>query len=154
MQKCEKTSDCICFCYILFIYFSLPENSLLKPIFTPVLFSISFTAQVANLRRERETIISRQQTDNTTDASRVRTLQRENAQLHLKLKGLLTELEEIRAQRENLGLQHDHVARLQTKQLVENAANVRALEVRMSHSTFQQCQHVVGLLCLSRPFYG
>lgn len=65
----------------------------------------------------------------TQDVQRVRVLQRENAQLHLKIKGLLTELEEIRAQREHLGLQSDHVTRLQTKQLTENAANVRALEV-------------------------
>lgn len=85
-------------------------------------------AEVTNLRKEREAIILKQQTDVTQDVQRVRVLQRENAQLHLKIKGLLTELEEIRAQREHLGLQSDHVTRLQTKQLTENAANVRALE--------------------------
>nr|XP_002732997.2 PREDICTED: centrosomal protein of 83 kDa-like [Saccoglossus kowalevskii] len=64
----------------------------------------------------------------TEDAQRNRVLQRENAQLHLKIKGLLTELEEIRAQREQAGLQSDHIARMQSKQLSENAAMVKTLE--------------------------
>ena len=84
--------------------------------------------QVANLRKDRETILSRSQTDNT-DAQRLRTLQRENAQLHMKVKGLLSELEESRAQREHLGLQSDSVSRLQAKQIIEHQANIKALEV-------------------------
>ena len=59
----------------------------------------------------------------------MRTLQRENAQLHLKLKGVLSELEEIRAQKEHTGLQSDSVLRLQTKQIAEHQANVKSLEV-------------------------
>ena len=81
------------------------------------------------MRKERESIISKQQSETAHDTQKVRSLQRDNAQLHLKMKGLLTELEDIRAQRENLGLQSDHVARLQAKQLSEHAANIRALEV-------------------------
>ncbi len=86
-------------------------------------------AEVSNLRKEREMIIGRSQAEGPGDAQRVRVLQRENAQLHLKLKGLLTELEEIRAQREHQGLQSDHVGRMQSKQLAENQANIKALEV-------------------------
>ena len=92
--------------------------------------------QVTNLRKERETIIARQQGEPSSDSQRVRVLQRENAQLHLKVKGLLTELEEIRAQREHLGMQSDHVSRLQSKQLQEHAANIRALEVRYKRYCF------------------
>ena len=91
--------------------------------------SWSYLSQVTNLRREREMMISRQQGESSGDAQRVRVLQRENAQLHLKMKGLLTELEEIRSQREHLGLQSDNVSRLQAKQLAEHAANVKSLEV-------------------------
>ena len=80
------------------------------------------------MRKDRETILSRSQTDNT-DAQRLRTLQRENAQLHMKVKGLLSELEESRAQREHLGLQSDSVSRLQAKQIIEHQANIKALEV-------------------------
>ena len=35
-------------------------------------------------------------------------------QLHMKIKGLLSELDEIRAQRETSGLQSDHVSELQS----------------------------------------
>ena len=91
-------------------------------------------SQVTNLRKERELVMSRHQSDGSQDGQRVRFLQRENAQLHLKLKGLLSELEEIRAQREHLGMQSDSVARLQSKQLTEHSGNVKALEVNW-HST-------------------
>ena len=43
--------------------------------------------------------------------------------------GLLSELEEIRAESEHTGIQSDSVTRLQTKQLAEHAANIKALEV-------------------------
>ena len=59
----------------------------------------------------------------------MRTLHRDNAALNQKVKGLLTELEEIRAQREQAGLQSDHVTRLQSRQLTEHMANIKALEV-------------------------
>lgn len=85
-------------------------------------------AEVTNLRKEREAQIARQQHDSGGDTQRVRVMQRENAQLHLKVKGLLTELEEIRAQREHQGLQSDSVTRLQAKQMAEYAANIKALE--------------------------
>lgn len=42
---------------------------------------------------------------------------------------MLTELDELRGQREKLGLESDHVYRLQSKQMTEFQANVRALEV-------------------------
>lgn len=46
----------------------------------------------------------------------------------LQVKSLLTELDEIRSQREKLGLESDHVHRLQNKQMTEFHANVRAAE--------------------------
>ena len=87
---------------------------------------------MVNLRKDREAILSRSQADNT-DAQRMRTLQRENAQLHMKLKGVLSELEETRAQREHLGLQSDSVSRLQAKQILEHQANIKALEVSLPY---------------------
>ncbi|XP_070558809.1 centrosomal protein of 83 kDa-like isoform X1 [Ptychodera flava] len=89
---------------------------------------IKYESEMENLRRDRETIAARFSSENNQDAQRVRVLQRENAQMNLKMKGLLTELEEIRAQREQAGLQSDHVARMQTKQLTENAATIKSLE--------------------------
>lgn len=84
---------------------------------------------MTNLRKEREAVVTKIQTDVSQDSQRVRVLQRENAQLHLKVQGLLSELEEIRAQREQLGVQSDQVSRLQAKQLVEHSATVKSLQV-------------------------
>lgn len=85
--------------------------------------------QVTNLRRERETLITRQQQESSSDAQHWRNVQRENVQLNLKVKGLLAELDEIRSQREHSGLQADSVTRLQVKQLAEHSASIKALEV-------------------------
>ncbi|KAK6176330.1 hypothetical protein SNE40_014634 [Patella caerulea] len=84
--------------------------------------------EVSNLRKERDSTINRVQTECSQDSQKVRVLQRENAQLHLKLKGLLSELEEIRSEREKLGLDSDSVSRIQSKQLSENVGVIKALE--------------------------
>ncbi|KAI8503451.1 establishment of centrosome localization [Branchiostoma belcheri] len=90
--------------------------------------TLKYEAEIIDLRKDREAILARQQEEEDHDSQRVRTLQKENAQLHLKVKGLLTELEEIRAQRESSGMQSDHVSRLQAKQLAETTASLRAAE--------------------------
>ncbi|XP_019633457.1 PREDICTED: centrosomal protein of 83 kDa-like [Branchiostoma belcheri] len=90
--------------------------------------TLKYEAEIMDLRKDREAILARQQEEEDHDSQRVRTLQKENAQLHLKVKGLLTELEEIRAQRESSGMQSDHVSRLQAKQLAETTASLRAAE--------------------------
>lgn len=109
-------------------------------------------AEVSNLRKERETLIARHQTDGSGEGQRVRVLQRENAQLNLKVKGLLTELEEIRAQREHLGLQSDSVTRLQNKQLAEHSANVKALQTERE-SLQRQCENLQRELSASSDLH-
>jgi len=84
---------------------------------------------VTNLRQERKEMLARQQQESTTDGAHVRSVQRENVQLNVKVKSLLAELEELRSQREHVGLQADSVTRLQVKQLAELSASVKALEV-------------------------
>ena len=85
-------------------------------------------AQVSGLRREREAMLARSQATDS-DAQRVRVLQRENAQVQLRARCLLGELEELRSERERDGLQSDHITRLQSKQLSEQAASLKALQV-------------------------
>ncbi|KAK3751352.1 hypothetical protein QZH41_009306 [Actinostola sp. cb2023] len=84
--------------------------------------------EINSLRKERDLLLQKQQQDGPTDAHRARTLQRENTQLHMKLKNLLSELEEIRSQRENAGLQSDHVSRLQARQVSELTSKCKAFE--------------------------
>lgn len=55
---------------------------------------------------------------------------REKVHLHQKLKGLETEVAELRAEKENSGAQVESVQRIQVRQLAEMQATVRSLEVR------------------------
>ncbi|XP_072026442.1 centrosomal protein of 83 kDa-like isoform X2 [Amphiura filiformis] len=89
---------------------------------------LQYESEISNLHKDKEAIIAKYTSENSHDGQRVRTLHRENAALNQKVKGLLNELEEIRAQREQAGLQSDHVSRLQARQLTEHMANVKALE--------------------------
>lgn len=105
------------------------------------------------MARDKDDLVHRLHQDNSTDSDRLRNVQKENVTLnhrvsrHLfiprmlsivcayftfgeQVKSLLNELDELRGQREKLGLESDHVLRLQSKQMTEFQANVRALEVR------------------------
>lgn len=85
-------------------------------------------AEVTNLRKEREATIIKIQSEGTQDSQRVRVLQRENAQLHLKIKGLMTEMDEVRAQREKIGTESESLVRVQAKQIAEHQSSIKSLE--------------------------
>lgn len=87
--------------------------------------------KVTNLRKERETTITKVREESSQDAERVRILQKENAQLLLKLKTLTLELEEIHAQREKQGFETDNITRVQGKQITELSATIKSLEVKL-----------------------
>lgn len=84
--------------------------------------------ELRNLRQDRDSAIAKIQAETSQDTQKVRILQRENAQLHLQVKELLVELEEIRAMREKSGLDADNISRTQTKQISEHQATIRSLE--------------------------
>ncbi|XP_052781716.1 centrosomal protein of 83 kDa-like [Mya arenaria] len=85
-------------------------------------------AEVENLRKERESTLQKIQTEGSQDSQRVRVLQRENAQLHLRIKGLMTEMDEVRAQREKVGHESESLVRIQGKQISEQQAIIKSLE--------------------------
>lgn len=58
-------------------------------------------------------------------------LSREKAQLCQKLKALEAEVEELRAERHNCGVQAENVQRVQARQLAEMQTMMRSLEVRL-----------------------
>nr|XP_022301785.1 centrosomal protein of 83 kDa-like isoform X1 [Crassostrea virginica] len=91
-------------------------------------YKLSAEAEVTNLRKERETTITKVREESSQDAERVRILQKENAQLLLKLKTLTLELEEIHAQREKQGFETDNITRVQNKQITELSVTIKALE--------------------------
>ena len=80
--------------------------------------------ETTNLRRERDILINKNQAGGSTEAQSKRTLACDTAQL----KGLLSELDEVRAQNEHQGSQSDHVTRLQVKQLAETTTSLKASE--------------------------
>lgn len=56
-------------------------------------------------------------------------LLRERAQLHLRLKGLEAEVDELRAQKESSRQQAENLQRVQTRQLTESQAALTSVEV-------------------------
>ena len=98
---------------------------------------------MTNLRKEREATIIKIQSEGTQDSQRVRVLQRENAQLHLKIKGLMTEMDEVRAQREKIGTESESLVRVQAKQIAEHQSSIKSLEV----SFYQRIVYWLDFLC-------
>ena len=88
-------------------------------------------------------------------AQRLRNLQRENAQLQLKMKGVVTEMEELQAQREHSGVTSENVQRLQVKQIAEHNAITKALEVPTTYNRFHSLKlctyhlHMNGHSCIA-----
>lgn len=73
-------------------------------------------------------------------------LLREKAQLLQKIKGLEAEVTELRAQRENSGMQAESAQRIQVRQLAEMQATVRSLEVRNSYCL--RIRYIVKIMLL------
>uniref|UniRef100_A0A0B6YVQ5 Uncharacterized protein n=1 Tax=Arion vulgaris TaxID=1028688 RepID=A0A0B6YVQ5_9EUPU len=84
--------------------------------------------EMINLRQDRDATVARVQIETGQDKQKVLMLQRENVQLHIQVKELLVELEEIRAVREKLGLDSENINRTQAKQLTEHKMTIRTLE--------------------------
>lgn len=87
--------------------------------------------QIARLDKDKEELHNQLlSVDPTRDSKRVEALCREKAQLYQKLKGLEAEVAELRAERDNCGVQAENVQRVQVRQLAEMQAMTRSLEVR------------------------
>ncbi|XP_042325958.1 centrosomal protein of 83 kDa [Sceloporus undulatus] len=90
---------------------------------------LKYESEIARLDKDKEELRNQLlSVDPTRDNKRVESLLREKTQLLQKLKGLEAEVAEIRAQRENSGIQADNVQRLQARQLSEMQGTIRTLE--------------------------
>ncbi|XP_054844676.1 centrosomal protein of 83 kDa [Eublepharis macularius] len=90
---------------------------------------LKYESEVARLDKDKEELHNQLlSVDPSRDNKRVEALLREKAQLVQKLKGLEAEATELRAQRENSGMQAENVQRIQMRQLAEMHATVRSLE--------------------------
>ncbi|XP_053111768.1 centrosomal protein of 83 kDa isoform X2 [Hemicordylus capensis] len=90
---------------------------------------LKYESEIARVNKDKEELHNQMLSiDPIRDNKRVETLQREKTQLLQKLKGFEAEVAELRAQRENSGMQAENVQRIQLRQLAEMQATMRSLE--------------------------
>ncbi|XP_061847050.1 centrosomal protein of 83 kDa-like isoform X1 [Colius striatus] len=120
---------------------------------------IKYEAEIARLDNDKEELHNQLlSVDPTRDSKRVEALSREKAQLYQKLKGLEAEVEELRAERDNCGLQAESVQRVQVRQLAEMQAVTRSLEAEKKSAELQidrmekelQKSHEQNILLISK----
>uniref|UniRef100_A0A0P6JVZ1 Coiled-coil domain-containing protein 41 n=2 Tax=Heterocephalus glaber TaxID=10181 RepID=A0A0P6JVZ1_HETGA len=99
---------------------------------------MKYESEVARLEKDKEELHNQLlSVDLTRDSKRVEQLLREKAHLSQKLKGLETEIVELRAENENSGAQVENVQRIQVRQLAEMQATVRSLEAEKQSAKLQ-----------------
>ncbi|XP_009585261.1 PREDICTED: centrosomal protein of 83 kDa [Fulmarus glacialis] len=99
---------------------------------------IKYDAEIARLDKDKEELHNQLlSVDPTRDNKRVEALSREKAQLYQKLKGLEAEVAELRAERDNCGVQAENVQRVQVRQLAEMQAMTRSLEAEKKSAELQ-----------------
>ncbi|XP_059510695.1 centrosomal protein of 83 kDa isoform X2 [Stegostoma tigrinum] len=105
---------------------------------------IRFEAEIARLDADKQALNDQiMSIDPTRDSKRVEALLREKAQLCQKVKSLEAEVAELRAERENSGLQAENVQRIQVRQLVETQTLVKSLEaekqsIKLQHERLEK----------------
>ncbi|NWX24588.1 CEP83 protein, partial [Aegotheles bennettii] len=99
---------------------------------------IKYEAEIARLDKDKEELHNQLlSVDPTRDSKRVEALSREKAQLYQKLKGLEAEVAELRAEKDNCGVQAENVQRVQVRQLAEMQAMARSLEAEKKTAELQ-----------------
>uniref|UniRef100_A0A8C8BKV0 Centrosomal protein 83 n=1 Tax=Otus sunia TaxID=257818 RepID=A0A8C8BKV0_9STRI len=99
---------------------------------------IKYEAEIARLDKDKEELHNQLlSVDPTRDSKRVEALSREKAQLYQKLKGLEAEVAELRAERDNCGVQAENAQRVQVRQLAEMQAMARSLEAEKKSAELQ-----------------
>ncbi|XP_031963736.1 centrosomal protein of 83 kDa isoform X2 [Corvus moneduloides] len=99
---------------------------------------IKYEAEIARLDKDKEELHNQLLSiDPTRDSKRVEALSREKAQLCQKLKALEAEVEELRAERHNCGVQAENVQRVQARQLAEMQTMMRSLETEKKSAELQ-----------------
>uniref|UniRef100_A0A2K6FNV4 Centrosomal protein 83 n=1 Tax=Propithecus coquereli TaxID=379532 RepID=A0A2K6FNV4_PROCO len=94
--------------------------------------------EIVRLEKDKEELHNQLlSVDPTRDSKRVEQLVREKVQLCQKLKGLETEVAELRAEKENSDAQVENVQRIQVRQLAEMQATVRSLEAEKQSAKLQ-----------------
>ncbi|XP_061495545.1 centrosomal protein of 83 kDa isoform X2 [Rhineura floridana] len=110
---------------------------------------LKYESEITRLGKDKEELHNQLlNIDPSRDNKRVEALLREKAQLVQKLKCFEAEVAELRAQRENSGMQAENVQRIQVRQLTEMQATMRSLEAE-KQSLKLQLEHIEKELQMS-----
>ncbi|KAM8973544.1 LOW QUALITY PROTEIN: centrosomal protein of 83 kDa [Pelodytes ibericus] len=90
---------------------------------------IKYEAEISELEKDKAELQNQIMcVDPTRDSKRVEELQKDKSQLLQKLKGLETEVKDLRAEKDNCGAQVENVQRIQVRQMAEAQTTIRSLE--------------------------
>lgn len=99
---------------------------------------MKYESEIARLEKDKEELYNQLRSiDPTSDSKRREQLLGEKARLCQKLKGLETEVAELRAEKENSSAQVENAQRIQVRQLAEMQATVRSLEAEKQSAKLQ-----------------
>ncbi|NWS17197.1 CEP83 protein, partial [Pachyramphus minor] len=99
---------------------------------------IKYEAEIARLDKDKEELHNQLlNADPMKDSKRLEAVSREKAQLCQKLKALEAEIEELRAERHDCGMQAENVQRVQARQLADMQATMRCLEAEKKSAELQ-----------------
>ncbi|XP_062508124.1 centrosomal protein of 83 kDa-like [Corticium candelabrum] len=97
--------------------------------------------EIETMVKEKREWLAKKEVEMPLEIQKLRTLQRENTQLHARVKGLLSELEELNEQRESYSLQAEQVSHVQARELADCQAMCKALEIERETAQLQ-CQRL------------
>ncbi|XP_076357473.1 centrosomal protein of 83 kDa-like isoform X2 [Tachypleus tridentatus] len=94
--------------------------------------------EINKLQEEVDQLREKQTTQGEQTGLQIRALQKENSQFRLRVKALLTEMEEVQAQREKSSLEAENNSRAQARQLTEQYATICTLESEKTSLNMQK----------------
>jgi hypothetical protein len=97
--------------------------------------------EIEAMLKERHEWLVRMEEETPLEAQKLRALQRENTQLNVRVKGLVTELEELKAQHESQLLQTEQACHGQARKLSDLQAMLKVFETE-GESAKLQCRQV------------
>ncbi|KAM8981520.1 centrosomal protein of 83 kDa isoform X1 [Sarcophilus harrisii] len=99
---------------------------------------IKYESEIERLEKDKKEIYDQLlNSDPTRESKRMEKLVGEKIQLCQKLKGLEAEITELRAEKENRGIQAENIQRIQGRQLAEMQATIRSLEAEKQSAKLQ-----------------
>ncbi|KAG1679708.1 Centrosomal protein [Nymphon striatum] len=89
---------------------------------------LKYETEIANLHKKLQVIQLKSAADSSYDTEQLQKLRRENTHLHVKVKSLLSEINDLRAQEQHINSEKDEITKLRNKQIADCIENIKNLE--------------------------